>query len=158
MVKSAGESGAELHLPGEAGRVTLNPRTRITLARLDDEGSVEIWVTDGRLDGELKAGSLRLRNACGGFLALTPKEGFAAPFSFGNTIPDELWETVLALGVEPGVTQSTLSDRAALDQVSQVFIAPVRTPIAIPEPSPVVLALVGGILVTGVLRWLRAGS
>lgn len=158
IVESGGGSGVELRLPGEGGTMTVAPKSRVRLANLDEEGSMEVWVMDGRVEGRLTAGSLKLINACGGFLAVTPQSGMAAPFSFGNTMSDEMWEAVIGLGLNPGMMQSSRENRGALEQVPQAFIAGVRTPVIIPEPHPGVLALLGGGMMTGLVCWRRKGS
>ncbi len=153
-VETDGHSLVVLRLPGTAGTLSLQPGSRVVLADLDSsDAKLGVFVSRGRVEGGLTAGSLHLFNSCGGSLLLSPQPGMTAPFSFGDTLPRELWDAMIGLGLNPDLLLPPLPSERFLGQAGpRTFIAPTPSTTIIPEPGPVLLALAGLAVLGGRLR------
>lgn len=132
-------------LPGTAGTLSVHAGSQVVLTDLDPaDTTLGIFVSRGRVEGGLTAGSLHLFNSCGGSLHLTPQPGLNAPFSFGDTLPQEIWEAMIGLGFNPDLLLPPLPSERLLGVAGpRTFIAPIPSTTIIPEPSSFLLALTG---------------
>lgn len=159
IVETGRAGGVELELPGGGGTMTLTSQSRVMLNELNPDEGYEIWVSRGRVEGGLTGGSLTLMNACGAMVELTPQPGMTAPYSFGSTLPGELFDAMIGLRLNPDMMLPPLPSEALLGQVPRTFVAPV--PVVIPEPHPAALAALGSAAVglgMGLARRRSAGG
>ena len=157
-VSSDSDGFAELLLPRGAGTLTLEADSRVVFAEGAVTGPVEVYVARGRINGVLRGDSLRLYNGCGASLQLTPQPGMSAPFSFGSTLPRELWDAMIGLGLNPDVMLPPLRSEGALGATPDTFVAPYPTDVIVPEPSVWSLAGVGLCVVAGGALLVRRGG
>jgi len=141
----------EVHLllPEGAGTLTLLSGTRIVLAGPGD--AFGVYLACGRVEGGLTSGSIRLFNSCGASLLLSPQPGMTAPFSFGDTLPRELWDAMIGLGLNPDLMLPPLASEGLLGVAGpRTFIAPLVE--VVPEPGSIGLAAVGILALVWSLR------
>lgn len=145
IVESSHAGGVELQLPGGGGTLTLTSQSRVMLNELGSEGGYKVWVSRGRVEGGLTGGTLTLMNACGAVLELSPQPGMTAPYSFGSTLPSELFDAMIGLRLNPDMMLPPLPSEGLLGQVPRTFVAPV--PVVVPEPHPAAMAVLGSAVV-----------
>lgn len=154
VVDSDRNGEVKLLLPESAGTMTLESGTRIVLTGRQSDGAMGVYVVNGRVEGGLSVGSIQLANACGASLNLSPQAGMTAPFSFGDTLPQELWDAMIGLGMNPDQLLPPLSSELLLGKFGpQTFVAP--GVVVIPEPGVSALAAVGLFILFGCWRRFR---
>lgn len=148
VVESDRSGEVQLLLPGGAGTLTLQPGTRIVLTGQQKEGALGVYVVNGRVDGGLSLGSIQLSNACGASLHLSLQAGMTAPFSFGDTLPQELWDAMIGLGLNPDQLLPPLPSELLLGKFGpDTFVAP--GVVVVPEPEILALTVVGLLALLG---------
>lgn len=148
VVDSDRSGEVQLLLPGGAGTLTLQSGTRIVLTGQQKDGALGVYVVSGRVDGGLSLGSIQLSNACGASLHLSPQAGMTAPFSFGDTLPQELWDAMIGLGLNPDNLLPPLPSELLLGKFGpDTFVAPAV--VVVPEPEILALTVVGLLALLG---------
>jgi len=150
-----------LELPDNTGQVTLAEGTCVELGRADPHRGTLLILSSGRVSGSITGAGIELLSTCGGALTLTPHGDATAPFEFTHGYNAEYVKTMLSLGHVPDWAIFRPGDLVPIGAGGGTMlwggggIASFRTPVIIPEPGPLALALAGlGALVFGV-RLLR---
>ncbi len=154
VVESDRNGEVRLLLPESAGTMTLQSGTRVVLTGRQSDGAMGVYVINGRVEGGLSVGSILLANSCGASLHLSPQAGMTAPFSFGDTLPQELWDAMIGLGLNPDNLLPPLASELLLGKFGpQTFIAP--GVVVVPEPEVLALTAVGVFILMGCWRKRR---